>query len=76
VISTAPQAPRMNAHCERIIGEGTHVKYSRPNKRTTTGTGLTGPATSYRQTSKNTPHQRMISMALAADHFVRGSSVG
>ncbi|WP_245848232.1 hypothetical protein [Lentzea kentuckyensis] len=28
------------------------------------------------QAAKNNPRRRMISMALVADHFVRGSSVG
>ncbi|WP_053722160.1 hypothetical protein [Saccharothrix sp. NRRL B-16348] len=61
VIKSAPQAPRMNAHCERVIGtlrrelldhilitgEAHAHKSSRPTKTTTTDTDPTKPATSY-----------------------------
>ncbi|WP_202970956.1 DDE-type integrase/transposase/recombinase [Saccharothrix sp. ALI-22-I] len=60
VITSAPQAPRMNAHCERTIGTirrealdhilitgEAHDRSSRPTRTTTTDTDPTKPATNY-----------------------------
>ena len=74
ILNSAPQAPRMNAHCERIIGSirrealdhvlimnEAHARHVLAASGTTTSTDLIRPAASSHPTLSNNPPRRMTS---------------